>query len=221
MMAPRSPLARVPAQTCSLKPIPARAGEPLPPPTPKRAPPAVAAALAAALAFTPFTPPSAAASDRVGSFTANGLVFKDSVEVSAVADPAVSGVTVYVADFRRSLADKLATDFFSEPGQASVTCAATGPLAITDLASVTAGGEVFSERRGLSLVQNKTLRVRRLFDKERRTLLYVAYATRLAPGGDGADAEGAGSRYRTSICAVPLPAAGVPGLDDVAQGGRE
>ena len=111
-------------------------------------------------------------------------------------------------------AQQLQTDFFSEPGQASVTCATTGPIAIKDVAAVRAGGEVFAEKRGLSLIQNKTLRVRRVFDAERRTLLYVAYATRLAPGGDGADAEGAGSRYRTSICAVPLPAGGVPGLDD-------
>lgn len=183
-----------------------------PPPQPRRAHPAVAAALAATLALAPVSP--SAASERVGSFAANGLVFKDAVEVSAVADPAVSGVTVYVADFRRSLADKLATDFFSEPSQASVTCATTGPIAITDVSAVRNGGEVFAEKRGLSLIQNKTLRVRRVYDPERRTLLYVAYATRLAPGGDGADAEGSGSRYRTSICAVPLPAGGVPGLDD-------
>ena len=30
---------------------------------------------------------------------------------------AVKGVTVYITDFKRSLADKLAKDFFSEPSQ--------------------------------------------------------------------------------------------------------
>ena len=187
-----------------------------PPPVPRAAAPLRAAAAALAASFALLTAPAPAAADRVGTFAASGLVFKDSVELSAVADPAVAGVTVYVADFRRSLADKLASDFFSEPGQASVTCSATGPIAVTDARAVLApgGAEVFSERRGLSLIQNKTLRVRRLYDAPRRTLIYVAYATRLAPGSDG-DGEGgaAGSRYRTSVCAVPLPAY-VAGLDE-------
>lgn len=51
--------------------------------------------------------------------------------------------------------------------------------------------------------QDKTLRVRRLYDPDRRTLLYVAYSTRLSTAADdGAVTTG---RYRTSICAVHLP----------------
>jgi len=61
---------------------------------------------------------SAEASDRIAEFAASGLIFKDSVEVLAVDDSAVQGVTVYISDFRRSLTDKLARDFFSEPSQA-------------------------------------------------------------------------------------------------------
>jgi hypothetical protein len=51
--------------------------------------------------------------------------------------------------------------------------------------------------------QDKTLRVRRLYDPDRRNLLYVAYSTRLSTAAD----EGGVStgRYRTSICAVHLP----------------
>ena len=43
--------------------------------------------------------------------------------------------------------------------QASVTCAATGPISVPDLARIrgSEGREVFSERKGLSLFKNKVL----------------------------------------------------------------
>ena len=91
--------------------------------------------------------------------------------------------------------------------QASVTCAATGPLRIRDVNKISGpeGGEVFSEQKGLNLFQNKvaipnlmskeqqqpqdslhthipmrmqTLRVRRVYDQKHNTLVYTAYATR-------------------------------------------
>lgn len=34
-------------------------------------------------------------------------------------DPDVEGVTIYITDFKRSLADKLGKDFFNEPSQVS------------------------------------------------------------------------------------------------------
>ncbi|KAK9906671.1 hypothetical protein WJX75_005888 [Coccomyxa subellipsoidea] len=117
-------------------------------------------------------PVTAFASNKVGEFTGNGFIFKDTVEVVAVEDPDVEGVTVYISDFKRSLIDKLSKNFFSEPSQASVTCAATGPVRIADMNRVrgSSGGEVFSESKGLNLFQNKTLRVRRLFDEAHNTL---------------------------------------------------
>jgi len=46
--------------------------------------------------------------DQVGEFDASGFIFKDQVEITAYDDPLVSGVTLYVSDFKRSLTDKLA-----------------------------------------------------------------------------------------------------------------
>ena len=40
--------------------------------------------------------------------------------------------------------------------------------------------KVFSEKKSLNLFQDKTLRIRRLYDKKRKTLVYVAYSTRLS-----------------------------------------
>ena len=40
--------------------------------------------------------------------------------------------------------------------------------------------QVFSQAKGINFLQNKTLRVRRLYDAKHSTLLYVAYSTRLS-----------------------------------------
>lgn len=179
-----------------------------------------------------FNAGSAYASDgptKVTEFAASGLIFKDSVEVVAFADPdgathlcdelhlghlphAVTNVTIYISDFKRSLADKLSKDFFSEPSQASVTCVANGPVTIKNPGNVKASGgqEIFSEGKGINLFQQKTLRVRRVYHDN--TLLYVSYSTRLSSTSDDGVSSG---RYRTSICALPV--APVPVAELVAQ----
>lgn len=188
---------------------------PVPSSAARRAAAAAAAATAAALvlAVSPPAPALAAlasAPEKVADFAASGILFRDAVEVTALDDPDVLGATVYVADFKRSLTAKLAKDFFSEPSQASISCAAdsSAPLRVVNPAAVRASGgtELFSERKGLSIVANKTLRVRRVFDAKRSTLLYISYSTRLSD-----DADTASTRYRTSVCALPLPAAAFGG----------
>lgn len=48
----------------------------------------------------------------------------------AIPDPKVSGVTIWIADYSRSLSAKMSKDFFSEPSQASITCGVTGPVSV-------------------------------------------------------------------------------------------
>lgn len=151
----------------------------------------------------------ALAIDRVGGFTASGFVFKDSVEVLAINDPDVTGVVIYVSDFKRSITDKLAKDFFSEPSQASISCGKYLPrvsISNVDALRGSEGQEVFAQQKNLNLFQNKTLRVRRIYDEERQTLIYVAYSTRLTNASS--NQEVSAGRYRTSLCAVPLDSNG-------------
>jgi len=145
---------------------------------------------------------SSMAADKVGDFPASGIFFKDSVQTIAIDDPEVKGVTIYVTDFERNLADKI-SKFGQEPSSASVTCAVTGPIVIRDAKKIrgTSGEDVFSEKKGLGFIQNKTLHVRRIFDEGHKTLLYIAYSTRLVNDDKAGETPG---RYKTSICALPI-----------------
>jgi len=51
-------------------------------------------------------------------------------------------------------------------------------------------------------------RVRRLFDAKNSTAVYVAYSTRLTGAKD--DGTVSAGRYKTSMCAVPLPQTPAP-----------
>ena len=150
----------------------------------------------------------AAEARKVGAFTGSGLLFKDGVEVVALDDPEVAGVTLYLSDFKRSFADKVAKmDFLNEPSQSSVTCSVTGPIALPNPADLGGleGKQVFSETksRALLLFGNKTLRIRRIYDPDRSTLMYVSYSTRI--GSAGEEGREGTSRYKTSICVIPVP----------------
>merc|ERR1711865_399253 len=113
-------------------------------------------------------------------------------------DPKVRGVELYISNFQRPLAEKLNKGFFNDPSQASVACARTGkPVSIaSNIEKGTNGGEVFEESKSLLF---KTLRVQRIYDEEKNTVVYVSYNTRLNKGEDSNK-----SRFKTSLCAISL-----------------
>lgn len=55
---------------------------------------------------------------------------------------------------------------------------------------------MFSEARSLLF---KTIRVRRVYDKDAQALIYVSYSTRFNNKDDDNK-----SRFKSSICAIPL-----------------
>ncbi|HUH84545.1 MAG TPA: CreA family protein [Stellaceae bacterium] len=110
--------------------------------------------------------------DDVGSFrndwTGNRIV------IEAIADPKVKGVTCHLTHFDRSLIDRLTKgNWFIDPSNSSIACRQTGPVTIGDIDLSQHGEEVFSQR--LSLIF-KSLAVRRIYDKENDTLIYVVYS---------------------------------------------
>jgi CreA protein len=86
----------------------------------------------------------------------------------------VKGVTCHLTHFDRSLIDRLTKgSWFIDPSNSSIACRQTAPVTIGDIDLSQRGEEVFAER--LSLIF-KSLAVRRIYDKENDTLIYVVYS---------------------------------------------
>ena len=160
--------------------------------------------------------------DLISEFNASGIVFKDAVQVEALRDPMVDGVTIYLSDFKRSFSAKAQSgDFFSEPSQTALACVRSESAAgVSVKGDVTGfqGQEVFSERKNLNLLNNKTLRVRRIYDQGNNALVYVSYSTRTSSSSnDGGPSAG---QYHTNICTVPLRPGEAPGAAAAAGPGQ-
>lgn len=111
--------------------------------------------------------------------------------IEAINDPDVPGVTCHIAYFERSIIDRLSQgNWFEDPSNASIACRQTGPITIGDIDRSLDGEEVFRERRSIIL---KTLRIKRIFDEQNQTLIYLVHARELTQGS-----------AKMSISTVPL-----------------
>ena len=156
---------------------------------------------ATSLASVIATDPDEASADgsrRIAKISGSGLVFKDSLVVDRFDDPKVKGVTLYVSNFERPLTERVSKDFFTEPSYASVTAVRTGgPIEIADNVDKSEKGEaVFEEKRSLLF---KELRVQRIYDEEKKVMVYVSFNTRLDKNSDTNK-----SRFKSSISAISL-----------------
>jgi CreA protein len=130
-----------------------------------------------------------ARAEPIGSVdTAFKLIGPDhKIVVDAYDDPKVQGVACYVSRAKTggiSGAIGLAED----KAEASIACRQVGPIAITQ--PLPRQEEVFNER--ISLVFKK-LRIVRMVDAQRNTLVYLTYSDRLIDGSP-----------KNSVTAVPV-----------------
>ncbi len=102
------------------------------------------------------------------------------IVIEAIPDPEVTGVTCHIAYFDRGLIDRLANgNWFEDPSNSSISCRQTGPIKIGDIDRSEEGEDVFRTSRSIVF---KSLRVKRIFDEENQTLIYVAHARELTEG---------------------------------------
>jgi len=159
-------------------------------------------AAAAALSTTSLIPSPAFAAEKrtIGEIQTSGLVFKDTLKVEAFSDPKVAGVQLYLSDFQRPVTEKLSKgDVFSDPSQGGLSCSHSGKVVVSAAASTSLDGEeVFSEARSLVF---KSLKVRRLVDRQGETVVYAVYSQRLDKNEDSNN-----SRFKSNLCAVHVDA---------------
>ncbi len=143
----------------------------------------------AALAFL-LTATTLAGAEPIGSVdTAFKLIGPDhKVVVDAHDDPKVQGVTCYVSRAKTG-GIKGAIGLAEDKSEASIACRQVGPITISQ--ALPAQEEVFNER--ISLVF-KRLRIVRMVDVQRNTLVYLTYSDRLIDGSP-----------QNSVTAVPVP----------------
>ena len=114
------------------------------------------------------------------------------IVVDAYDDPKVAGVTCYVSRAKTG-GIKGGLGLAEDKAEASIACRQTGPISFA--APVAKQEEMFSER--ISLVFKK-LRVVRMVDAKRNTLVYLTYSDRVIEGSP-----------QNSVTAVPV-LAGTP-----------
>ena len=133
--------------------------------------------------------PAVAQAESIGSVdTVFKLIGPDhKIVVDAHDDPKVKGVTCYVSRATTG-GIKGAVGLAEDKAEASISCRQVGPISFDT--PLPAQEEMFSER--ISLVFKK-LRVVRMVDKQRNTLVYLTYSDRVIEGSP-----------KNSVAAVPV-----------------
>lgn len=126
-----------------------------------------------------------ACSDDVGKVSLGLFTTKD-VVIQAQQDPRVTGVTCHISHVEANLD-------FSDPSDMSNACRQTGPITAAQMATIdmSKNGEIVFKKSKSILF--KSLKVRRIYDKENNSLIYLSYSTK----------ESSGSHHH-SLSTVPL-----------------
>ncbi|WP_026941206.1 CreA family protein [Hellea balneolensis] len=118
------------------------------------------------------------------------------IKIESFEDEDIKGVTCHMAHFDRGVIDRLSKgDWFENPSNGSISCGITGPVTIGDISLKKGGEEVFKQRQSIVF---KKLAVRRVYDAEAETLIYLVYSKKIVDGS-----------AKMSLATVPLHGADV------------
>jgi len=113
-------------------------------------------------------------SDNVGKVSL-GLFTTKNVVIEVKQDPIISGVTCHISHVEADLD-------FSDPSDMSIACRQTGEITEEQLNRIdkSKGGEiVFKQSKSILF---KSLKIRRIYDAEHKTLIYLSYSTKESSG---------------------------------------
>lgn len=116
----------------------------------------------------------ASCSDNVGKVSLGMFTTKD-VIIEAKQDPIVTGVTCHISHVEADLD-------FSDPSDMSIACRQTGEITAEQLNKIDRsknGDIVFKQSKSILF---KSLKVRRIYDAEHKSLIYLSYSTKESSG---------------------------------------
>lgn len=124
------------------------------------------------------------------------------IKVLQLSDPKIAGVMCHLTYFDRGFWDRVGKgNWFENPSNSSISCLQSGPVEIGKINLSKAGEKVFDQDQSLIF---KQLSVRRIYDADTDSLLYVSYSRKIIDGS-----------AKMSLSTVPLY------NTDVAWVGRE
>ncbi|UPW20275.1 CreA family protein [Agarivorans sp. TSD2052] len=115
-----------------------------------------------------------------------GLFTTKDIKISVLNDPLIPGVTCHIANVEADLD-------FADPSDASISCRQTGEITaamLTNIDTSKSGEVVFKKSKSILF---KSLKIRRIYDLESQTLMYLSYSTKETSGS-----------YKHSLSTVPL-----------------
>lgn len=123
------------------------------------------------------------------------------IKIEAFEDDKISGIVCHMAHFDRGILDRLTKgEWFENPSNGSISCTQTGPIIIGDIERRKKGEEVFRQRQSLVF---KKLAIRRIYDADNETLVYLVYSRKIVDGS-----------AKMSIATLPLYGKGVQWLNE-------
>ena len=127
----------------------------------------------------------ACSDNEVGDVSLGVFTTKD-IKIDALQDPIILGVTCHISSIEADLD-------FADPSDSSIACRQTGEItpAMIDQIDKSASGEVVFRKS--KSVFFKNMKVRRIFDADALTIMYVSYSTKETSGS-----------YKHSLSTVPL-----------------
>jgi len=115
-----------------------------------------------------------------------GLFTTQDIKLNTLVDPIVTGVTCHVASIEADLS-------LADPSDSSIACRQTGEITAEMIAQIDrskSGEVVFKKSKSIFF---KTMKIRRVFDADSQTLMYVSYSTKETSGS-----------FKHSLSTVPL-----------------
>jgi CreA protein len=128
---------------------------------------------------------SACDKNEVGEVSLGLFTTKD-IKLNTLVDPLVPGVTCHVSSIEANLS-------FSDPSDSSIACRQTGEITAPMIAAIEkskSGEVVFKKSKSVFF---KSMKIRRIFDHESQTLMYISYSTKETSGS-----------FKHSLSTVPL-----------------